>query len=132
MEGAYEVTLGKTGVGKVQLIRQGLYCRVTCRCQVPDDQVYRLFAVMDGHRENLGVVVPDGDGCILDRKIPVKKLTAQSISFLLSSGEGTVSGKFVPVSPEEPFLYIDRLKTAFLQSEHGKIGIRIEETPETS
>ena len=131
MEGLYEVTCGKTVVGKVQLVQQGLYYRVTCRCHLPDEQVYRLYAVQDGCRENIGVVIPEGDGSTLNKKIPAKKLTPQNLCFILSAGETSVSGKFVPVSPEEPFLYIDRLKTAFLQSDHGQIGINIQENPET-
>ena len=129
MEGLYEVTCGKTVVGKVQLVQQGLYYHVTCRCHLPDEQVYRLYTVQDGCRENIGVVIPEGDGGALNKKIPAKKLTPQNLCFILSAGETSVSGKFVPVSPEEPFLYIDRLKTAFLQSDHGKSELIFKKTP---
>lgn len=76
------------------------------------------------------MVVPDGDGFFLDRKIPAKRLSGDNVRFVLSAGSTAISGKFVPICPEEPFLYIERLKNSFLQSEHGKIGIRIEENPE--
>lgn len=130
MEGCYEVYFGNQSAGKVQLIRQGLYYRVICRCRVPGDQVFRLYAVQGNRRENLGVVIPDGDGFSLDKKIPAKNLIEEKIRFILSSAEKVPAGRFEPISPEEPFLYIDRLKTAFLLSEHGKIGIRITENPE--
>ena len=130
LEGYYEVYLGNHAAGKVQILRQGLYCRVICRCRIDSDQVYRLYAVSEDSRENLGVVVPEGDGFLLDRKIPVKRLGNGKLRFVLSCGVGGLPGKFVPISPEEPFFYIDRLKTAFLQSERGKVGIRIEENPE--
>jgi len=55
---------------------------------------------------------------------------AVSSALGLSAGAGELNGKFVPICPEEPFLYIDRLKTAFLESEQGKIGIRIQQHPE--
>lgn len=131
MEGCYEVYLGNAAVGKVQLLRQGLYFRVICRCTIPSDRVFRLFAQMGDRQENLGVVVPEGDGFLLDRKIPAKRFTGETLRFLLSSGGGERTGRFVPICPEEPFQYIDRLKTAFLESEHGKVGIRIEDSPET-
>lgn len=117
-------------VGKVQLIRQGLYYRVICRCQLPVDLVYRLYAVLENGRENIGVVIPEGDGFLLDKKIPVKKLGGNGLRFVVSTGGNKVDGKLVPVSPEEPFLYIDRLKNAFLETDNGKVSIRLEENPE--
>ena len=130
MDEQYEVFLSSKPVGKVQLIRQGLYCRVICRCLLPNDGVYRLYVQRDSGRENLGVVIPEGDGSFLDKRIPAKRIGEGKLHFVLSSGAASVSGTFYPISPEEPFLYIDRLKNAFLESENGKVGIRIKEHPE--
>ena len=131
MEGFYEVLDGNAVVGKVQMIRQGLYYRVICRCHPSDNLVRRLYAVHDGGRENLGVLVPEGDGIVLDRKIPVKKLHGNVLRFILSTGGNKTEGKLVAVCPEEPFLYIDRLQNAFLETENGKVCIRLAENPET-
>ena len=131
LEGCYEVYLGNAAVGKVQVLHQGLYLRIVCRCAIGSDQVYRLFAEVGDRRESIGVVVPEGDGFCLDKKIPAKRFGADTPRFFLSTRDGQRTGKFVPICPEEPFAYIDRLKTAFLESEHGKVGIRIEEAPET-
>ena len=130
MERCYEVMYGNDAIGKVQVIPQGLYCRIICRCRGTYEQVLRLFADAQGHRENLGVLIPEGDGLLLDRKIPAKRLGTGNLRFYLSSGCGCDGGHFVPICPEEPFLYISRLKTAFLESEQGKVGIRIKEHPE--
>lgn len=131
LEGYYEVFWGHEPVGKVQLMQKGLYCRVLCRCRLPEDQVLRLYAVQNGKQENLGVLVPEGEGFFLDKMIPAKRLGSGDTKFIVSSGMHSANaGRFVPISPEEPFLYIDRLKTAFLESEHGKIGIRIQQNPE--
>ena len=130
MEMNYEVMLGKQPVGKVQVISQGLYCRIICRCQIPGDQIYRLYVVCGSHRENLGVPVPEGDGFLLDRKVPAKRLGTGPYSFVLSCGAGVPQGTFIPICPEEPFLYIDRLNHAFLESRQGKVGIRTEIDPE--
>ena len=130
MENCYEVYLGDRPAGKVQLIVNGLYVRVICRCLVPKDQVYRLYLVCGGHKENIGVVVPESDGFVLDKQIPVKRFGTGKIQFVLSSGTCGMTGEFVPICPEEPFSYIDRLKNAFLETEHGKIGIRTEKRPE--
>lgn len=131
MEGVFEVRQGSRVAGKIQVIPQGLYVRIICRCRIEGQQVYRLFAVSGNHRENLGVPVPEGDGFLLDKRIPAKRL-GDGVRFVLSAGAGALKGEFVPICPEEPFLYIDRLKSAFLETQQGKVGIRIEETPETA
>ena len=131
LEDCYEVYYGKRPAGKVRIIRDGLYCRVICRCQLPEDQVFRLYAVWEDHRENLGIPVPEGDGFVLDKRIPAKRISRGDVQFMLASAvEADRRGQFVPIRPEEPFLYIERLNTAFLDSEHGKIGIRIQQNPE--
>ena len=117
-------------MGKVQLIRQGLYYRVICRCLCSDDVVRRLYAIWDHGRENLGVLVPEEDGFQLDRRIPAKHLGSDGLKFVLSAGGQNRDGKLIPVSPEEPFAYIDRLKNAFLETENGKMQIQIQENPE--
>ena len=130
LEGCYEVFFGNRVAGKVQVMRQGLYYHLICRCRIPSDQVYRLYGIGGSIRENLGVLVPEGDSFLLDKKIPAKRLEGELLRFEVSSGQPIRSGEFIPICPEEPFLYIDRLKTAFLQTEHGKVGIRIEKSPE--
>ncbi|MGM9590215.1 MAG: hypothetical protein ACI3V0_08610 [Faecousia sp.] len=124
MNEVYEVYYGGASAGKIQLLRQGLYVRLICRCQLPTQEVCRLFVDIGDRRESLGVVVPEGDGFILDKKIPAKRLGEGRLRFLLSAGRGEKRGSYDPICPEEPYWYIHRLKTAFLQSEHGKAGFR--------
>ena len=128
MEGSYGVYLGDTQVGKLQIIQEGLYYRLICRCQVPENMVYRLFAVTESGRENLGVVVPEGDGCVLQRKIPATRLQKGS-RFLLSARGEEECGKFVPVYPEEPFSYIAQLGNAFLEVRNGQPGLCWKDKP---
>lgn len=130
LEGCYEVYFGNRSCGKVQVQRQGLYLRLICRCTIPSDQVYRLYGVFASRRENMGVLVPEGDCFFMDRRIPAKRFGEEMPRFEVSSGQQALSGEFIPICPEEPFLYIDRLKTAFLQTENGKVGIRTEKRPE--
>ena len=132
MSGCYEVTFGNKTVGKVQVLQQGLYVRVICRCMIPGDQICKLYAVFDDKKENLGVLIPEGSGFLLDKRIPAKRLQKGDIRFVLSAGTQLPrSGEFIPIYPEEPFRYIDRLKTAFLETQHGKVGIWTQNHPET-
>lgn len=119
----YEVFFGSQPVGRVQVTKQGLYYRFFCRCRISGDVVCRLFAQCGENRENLGVVVPVEDGFGLDTRIPAKKLGEGEMEFrLIPKTEQVSQGKFVPISPEEPFLYIQRLQNAFLVYQDGKPG----------
>lgn len=91
-----------------------------------------MYWVWDDRRESLGVLVPEMDGLVLKKKIPVKRMGQGRCRFLISGEKMTETGNFYPISPEEPFRYIDRLKNGFLDSEHGKIGLRTGKHPEAS
>lgn len=125
LEGYYEVFFGSSAVGKVQVIRQGLYYRFICRCKLPGDGIYRLCVLCGTCQTNLGVVVPEGTGFGLDKVIPVKKLAKGDPEFFLAPRHEPVSGLFVPISPEEPFYYIARLKDAFLENRNEIMGVVI-------
>lgn len=124
MEGNYEVYFGGQPSGKVQVLRQGLYYRFICRCQLTGDVICRLWVYCGDKHENLGVVVPTGDGFGLDTKIPAKRLGEGELRFTLGP-KHEQAGTFVPIYPEEPFAYIERLKDAFLVRKNGQVGVMI-------
>lgn len=125
MEGNYEVYLGSEQVGKVQVIRQGLYYRFLCRCCVAQGRMYRLLISLGDKQENLGILLPLDGGFGLDTRLASKKLGNRKFKFYLLPGETSVSGNFVPICPEEPFSYISRLKKAYLVRKNGQIGIHL-------
>lgn len=127
MDGCYEVFFGGNAVGKVQVIRQGLYYRFICRCRLELEGVYRLSVLCGSSQMNLGVVVPEGDGFGLDKLIPRKHLEDGKPEFFLAPRHDSVSGRFVPISPEEPFYYIAKLKDAFLAQQNGQVGVLLTE-----
>ena len=123
MEGIYGVYIGKQLAGKVQVQRQGLYYRFTCRCQISGDVVCRLHVSCGDKRENLGVVVPVDGGFGLDTKLPVKRLGEGKMEFTLIPKHEVLEGTFVPIYPEEPFAYIERLKEAYLVRKGEQVGV---------
>ena len=118
----YEVYFGKDKAGRVQVTREGLYYRFLCRCRLSGDVVCRLLVRCGQMQENLGVVVPMGDGFGLEKKVPVKHLGEGNMEFVLTPKQDRIGGKFVPIYPEEPFSYIARLKDAFLAQQNGQPG----------
>lgn len=123
----YAVYFGDNPVGKVQVIRQGLYYRFHCCCQVTGDVMCRLMVSCGKNQENLGVVIPRGDGFGLDTQIPVKRLGEGEMCFrLVAKHEQLAKGTFIPIAPEEPFAYISRLKESFLVRQGNQVGILID------
>lgn len=125
MEGNYCVYFGNQQVGKVSVQRQGLYYRFSCRCRLASEAVCRLRILCGNVQENLGILIPMGDGFGLDTKIPVKRMGEGKPEFQLVPKYAKTSGNIVPVYPEEPFAYISRLKDAYLVRRNGELGIVI-------
>ena len=123
MEHNYGVYFGNQLAGKVQVIRQGLYYRFVCRCQLTGDVICRLQVICGEKTENLGVVIPVDGGFGLDTKIPVKRLGEGEMRFQLRPKHDVSQGCFVPIYPEEPFAYIERLKEGFLAKRGDKVGV---------
>ncbi len=123
MEESYEVLFGSVPAGKVQVLRQGLYYLFHCRCRLTGDVMCRLFVRRGDREESLGVVVPMGDGFGLDTRIPVKRLGEGSMEFRLVPKADRPRGEtFVPIAPEEPFTYLEKLKDAYLDRRNGVLG----------
>lgn len=123
LEGNYGVYFGSQLVGKVQVQRQGLYYSFRCRCKLSGDIVCRLSVRSSGKQESLGIVVPMDGGFGLDTKLPVKRLGEGEMIFFLGPKHEASAGQFIPISPEEPFAYISRLKKAYLVRQYGQMGI---------
>ena len=130
MEQQFPVTINGKVVGKVLLQRQGLYYCFFCRCNLSGNIIYRLIVTCDTVRENLGILVPQGNAFILNTKVPVKRIGEGHMTFILVSKHDNSNGIFIPISPEEPFAYISRLKNSFLVLRDGTHGICIEKMQE--
>lgn len=126
LEGKYSVFLRKQEVGTVQVMKEGLYYRFICHCRIQGDVVCRLGVICGNVSTHIGVPVPEGTGLVLDKRIPVKKFGRGNLFFFLVPQHESSQEEFVPITPEEPFAYIERLKDAFLVEQRGRKGIYIQ------
>lgn len=127
MEGNFDVLLGDKPIGKAYVTREGLYYRIRCRCTLSGEVIYKLLVSCGNQEENLGVLIPAAGEFGLDTRVPVKRLGEGNPKFRAMPRHTDLRGKFVPLSPEEPFRYISRLKDAFLENRDGLIGVVIKE-----
>lgn len=117
------LTVGNESVGKVQYLKEGLYYLITCHARLHGNILYRLVAVTRGNRENIGILGPKDGGWSLCKRIPCKRLDLQDLQFLLVPSHEPMEGKFVPISPEEPFSYLENLKDVYLHRQQDRLGV---------
>ena len=117
-----ELTFGDRPVGRVRAERQGLYYLFRCRCRLSGEAVFRLLVSCGEKQEDLGILVPMEGGFGLDTRRPVKRLGEGTLSFRLASNHDAPKTHFAPISPEEPFAYLQRLKDAYLAEKNGQRG----------
>ena len=123
----YDILLGGQPVGKAAVQRKGLYYEFDCRCDFTGEVMYRLWVRCGEHSENLGIPVPEDGKFRLTARIPVKRLGDGRLEFSAVPKHADLTGKFIPLSPEEPFRYLCRLQEAVLQVRDGKVGVVIRE-----
>ena len=121
----FEIMQGSSRIGCVTMERQGLYYRISCRCSLTGEVMHHLVAVCGDRREDLGTLIPWDGAFGLEKRIPVKHLGEGTPEFLLLPKHSSPDGKFIPVYPEEPFLYMSRLKDAYLERRNGQVGLVI-------
>ena len=111
--------MGKDAIGKAYVDKLGLYYRVRCRCVISSDLIHRLIVRCGDTQENLGVLIPVGHEFGLDTKIAAKRLSRGELHFTVQPKRDEMK-ELVPLSPEEPFAYIRRLKECYLVRMNGR------------
>lgn len=127
MDGEFDILMGKEVIGKATVEQQGLYYRFSCRCNISGAVMCRITVSCNGHHENLGVLIPMGNGFGLNTKLAVKKLGKGPFQFRALPKHQKSEGEFIPVYPDEPFAYLTRLQNAFLEIRNGQVGVIIGE-----
>ena len=114
-------------VGQAEVAQEGLYYRFSCQCTPPDEGIHRII-VSDGNgTADLGICVPAGEQFCLVRRIPVKYLPGEKLTFTLVSKDKKETG--IPVRNDEPFPALDILNRAHLQERDAGAEIVIDPAP---
>lgn len=119
----YDILLGGQTAGRATVVREGLYYCFDCRCDLGGETIWRIQVRCGERTEDLGIPVPEGGRFVLRRRVPVKRLGEGEMTFRVIPRQTEFRGKFIPLSPEEPFRYLRRLEDAFLQIRDGQVGV---------
>lgn len=123
----YDIFLGQDSIGKAQVTKEGLYYRISCRCRLSGEVVYKVVASCGDRKEDLGVLVPQSGAFVLTKRLPMKQLGQGQLQFKAVPRHVAPDGKFIPISADEPFAYLSRLENAFMQRRDGQQGVVIQE-----
>ena len=85
MAETYDITYDGEPVGTARMEKQGLYYVFSCRCRLPEEGLYRIYAINGDAREDLGICIPMDGVFGMDKKIPQKRI-----------GEGMLTFELVP------------------------------------
>ncbi len=114
MEGTYKVTMNGQTVGTAAVTREGMYYHIACRCDVPNDNMFRLIMQFKDDQMDLGILVPQGKQFGLGIRVSGKVFGQRSPQFVIMPRRESFSSKLVRICPEEPFSYLFRLESAYL------------------
>ena len=127
----YELRFADESRGYACVERQGLYYRITCRCELTGEVRFRVHVQGDRGAADLGILIPDGSGFGLRTSIAVKRL-GDVLEFALKPVHKTSMGSFVRVSAAEPFAYLTQLKTAVFSRQNGQAGVLLDQKSDSS
>ncbi len=114
MQEVYEVRFQGRQMGSAVIRREGLYCRVTCQCEMADSRIYVLYAGGDGQQLRLGVPVPQRGMLFLETKIPAKRFP-EKIRELYLLEKGNESSTTIPLIVGMPVESLEKLTDAKLR-----------------
>ena len=114
--------MGSERVGSACVTKEGLYYRISCRCLL-SGSVPCVVKVTGDREMDLGLCVPLCGGFGVETRIPIKRVGEGTLNFRVLPKHRIRTEQFVPVSAEEPFRYITRLKDAYLVRRNGQMGL---------
>lgn len=121
----YDICLGSEILGQATVERQGLYFKIVCRCHLSGQTRFRVSVAGSGGEEDLGLLIPQGSGFGLTKSVAVKKLGEQ-LRFQIVPAHVKPNGSFIPLCPDEPFRYLERIKSAVLSRKDGQVGLLLQ------
>ena len=126
MVNTYDVFLDGKAVGTASLEKEGLYWKITCRCNVPNDVPYEVL-LRAGEHINLGLLVKEEMAHCLTRRIAMKRIREDQLCFEATARIAKPAEVFQCIASEEPFAYLEEIKGCKLEEKDGHVGLLIKQ-----
>lgn len=115
LDGLYDIFRGGEKIGKVEVLRRGLYYRFRCYCDLTGDVIYRITVQCGDVTENLGIVLPCMDSFWLEKDLPISRFAKEVPVFRAIPRHPAKYDAGLQIKPDEPLCYLNRIRAAHLR-----------------
>lgn len=115
----YCVSFEGKDVGSVTVSREGLYYNFSCKVTSWSGGMYRLLLKTELETIDLGILVPQGNTFVLSKRLPIKQIRGKRFSFAVITAVMEKNEKYISVTQDQPFSYIEELLNTKLETKAG-------------
>ena len=109
--------------GRATIAQEGLYFRITCKCDIPDKRPCSVVLESPEMSISLGTCIRMNNQYIINTKVPCKRIKSDNLQFRLVKNCDDGGEIFIPVRENVPFPYLHKLHQARMCYKSGHIGI---------
>ncbi len=120
----YDVFWEGKAVGTASFEKEGLYWKIHCCCDIPDDIPYQV-TLKAGEEIDMGLLVREKSGFCLTKRIAMKRIGDIQPSFTATPRAQKASDNFLCITSDEPFSHIEKIKDSKLEERDEQVGIII-------
>lgn len=124
MVNSYDVFWEGKAVGTASFEKEGLYWKIRCCCDIPDDVPYQV-TLKAGEEIDMGLLVREENGYCLTKRIAMKRIGDMQPSLMASPRRAKALEAFQPIISDEPFSYIEKIKNTKLETKDETVGIMV-------
>ena len=119
----FPITYAGQEWGRAKIEKQGLYCRILCKCDPPTAFPFRIQLQTGGKIINLGTCIKTGNFYIVDTKVPGKYIQEGDMNFYIHTKQPIIQESIIPVREDGPFPYLCNLHKARMVKRNGQVGV---------
>lgn len=119
----FPIYYGQLECGNATIEKQGLYCRIYCKCNLPTKEPCKVILKTLENSIHLGTFLKVGDTYIVDTKIPSKYISGKKIEFRIVGPRNEDNSEFFPIREDMPFPHLHMLNRARMRQFNGQIGV---------
>lgn len=107
----YDVVCCDKIVGEAFITIEGLYKRIRCKCELPDDNMWRLHVHCGSKIMDLGICIPSEEFAV-DKRISSRLFNDDAMYFVIETTKKDIGIRCFAVAEDEPFQNIKNLDNA--------------------
>lgn len=119
----FSIYFGEKICGRARLEKEGLYYRITCKCEIPTDALCRMQMKTRGECIDLGTCIKKGSSYMINTKIPCKRIDPEDVQITMLTNAPHTTGNFIPVSSKLPFPYLHKLERGRMAFVGEQVGM---------